>query len=51
MELTCEKHKEKMDREGAYCHHPQEYCKFRTACLIHFFGKEGQAVTAAAGGA
>jgi phosphoribosyl-AMP cyclohydrolase len=29
-----------MDAEEAVCRHGLEYCKFRTACLIHFIGKE-----------
>lgn len=40
MELVCEKYKEKMLAEGACCRHPDEYCKFRSACIIHFISKE-----------
>ena len=29
-----------MDSEDAACRHPDEYCKFRTSCLINFMGKE-----------
>jgi phosphoribosyl-AMP cyclohydrolase len=43
MELFCEKHREKMAEDGAYCRHPTEYCKFRSACLIHFMSKENRA--------
>ena len=43
MELVCEKHHEEMGAEGAYCRHSTEYCKFRTACLIHFMSKENRA--------
>lgn len=41
MELLCEKYKQKMDNEGASCRYPNEYCKFRTACIIHFMAKQG----------
>ena len=43
MELVCEKYKEKIDSEKAVCRRPTEYCKFRSACLIHFLarGKAG----------
>jgi len=40
MELFCEKYKETMDAENATCRHPSEYCKFRTACIIHFMDGE-----------
>ena len=40
MKLFCEKHKESMDSDNARCVHPTEYCKFRTACIIHFMGRE-----------
>jgi phosphoribosyl-AMP cyclohydrolase len=40
MELLCEKYNETMAAENAQCHHPSEYCKFRTACIIHFMGGE-----------
>ena len=40
MELVCEKYREKMAEADACCHHPNEYCKFRPSCLIHFLGKE-----------
>ncbi len=43
MELVCEKHHEKMAAERAYCRHPTDYCKFRTACLIQFMSKENRA--------
>jgi phosphoribosyl-AMP cyclohydrolase len=38
MELVCEKYNQKMAAENAVCRHPQEYCKFRTSCMIHFIG-------------
>jgi len=40
MELVCEKYKEKFDSEKAVCRRPTEYCKFRSACLLHFLGRE-----------
>ena len=40
MELTCEKYDQKMDSEAARCQHPDEYCKFRSSCIIHYIGKE-----------
>lgn len=45
MELVCEKYKEKMEAEGAACHHPKEYCKFRTSCMIHFMAGEQEGGT------
>ena len=43
MELVCQKYQETMVAEGAWCRHPTEYCKFRTACLIQFVSKENRA--------
>lgn len=43
MELICEKYQQTQAAEGAYCRHPTEYCKFRTACLIQFMSKENRA--------
>jgi len=40
MDLICEKYNEKVAASDARCHHPQEYCKFRSACIIHFMGGE-----------
>lgn len=40
MELYCEKYKEKVVGDTPRCSHPKEYCKFRTACVIHFIGGE-----------
>jgi len=40
MDLFCEKYNEKVNGENARCDHPKEYCKFRTACIIHFMGGE-----------
>lgn len=50
MELLCEKYREKEDSETAVCRRPKEYCKFRSACLIHFLSRQkaGEAKDAAA---
>lgn len=40
MELVCEKYKEKVDSDKAVCRRPKEYCKFRSACLLHFLAGE-----------
>lgn len=40
LELVCEKYKEKSDSEKTVCRRPTEYCKFRSACLIHFLARE-----------
>ena len=40
MELTCEKYKEKLKSDEAICGHPEEYCKFREACIINFMNRE-----------
>ena len=40
MDLFCEKYNEKVSAENARCGHPKEYCKFRSACIIHFMGGE-----------
>jgi hypothetical protein len=40
MELVCTKYDEKMISEDAQCRHPNEYCKYRTSCIIHFIGLE-----------
>ena len=40
MNLFCEKHNENVSGESARCKHPKEYCKFRTACIIHFMDGE-----------
>jgi len=43
MELVCEKYQQKMPEDVAYCHHPQDYCKFRSGCFIQFMSKENRA--------
>lgn len=40
MKVICEKYREKMSAEQAICRHPVEYCKFRSACLVHFMDRE-----------
>ena len=40
VDLFCEKYTETVPAEKAFCSHPKEYCKFRTACIIHFMGGE-----------
>ena len=40
MDLFCEKYNEAVPVEKAFCKRPKEYCKFRTACIIHFMGGE-----------
>jgi hypothetical protein len=46
MQLVCEKYKE----EVVVCGHPREYCKFRSACLIHFLNAEKNEQREADGG-
>ena len=40
MELVCEKYKDKMDSANPVCRHPDDYCQFRSGCMIHFMEKE-----------
>ena len=40
MQLYCEKYRESLVGTRVVCRHPKEYCKFRSACLAHFMGKE-----------
>lgn len=40
MELVCEKYQQKMIAGSAGCRYANEYCKFRTSCMIHFLYKE-----------
>lgn len=40
MEVVCQKYNEKMKSENAFCAHPHDYCKFRSACVLHFMGQE-----------
>lgn len=48
MELFCEKYKEQVRGDTVTCTHPQEYCKFRTGCIINFMGSEKLSSNAAA---
>lgn len=43
MKLVCQKYQQEMQDDGAYCRHPQDYCKFRSGCLIQFVSKENRA--------
>ena len=38
MDLSCEKYKEPVAAEKPVCRHRVEYCKYRSACMIHFMG-------------
>lgn len=40
MDLVCEKYRETIAAEGAFCRHANEYCKFRSSCIIQFVSKE-----------
>ena len=40
MDLICEKYLSKIDPEAISCKKPAEYCKFRTACMVHFIGSD-----------
>jgi len=40
MQFYCEKYREALVGSRLACRHPKEYCKFRSACLAHFMGKE-----------
>ena len=40
MELECQKFKESMPSDKAYCRHTGDYCKYRTSCIIWFLEKE-----------
>jgi len=42
MDLVCEKYKEKVDSEAPECRHPDDYCQFRTSCMIQFMEKENR---------
>ena len=42
MELECYKYSEKMAAEDAFCHHPGDYCKYRTSCMIQFMSGENK---------
>jgi hypothetical protein len=38
--FDCQKHRIQMAAAGARCKDPELYCKFRSACLIHFLERE-----------
>jgi len=40
MDLICEKYKDKVDPEAPECRHSEDYCQFRTSCIIQFMEKE-----------
>lgn len=42
MELECEKYKEKIDSENPACRHPDDYCQYRTTCIVQFMEKENK---------
>jgi len=42
MELECEKYKETVNSSDPVCRHPDDYCQFRSACMIHFMEKENK---------
>ena len=42
LELICEKYKKKEESDKIVCRHPDEYCKFRTSCMIHFISGESK---------
>jgi hypothetical protein len=53
MKGYCEKYRQSLRGSHIACPHPKEYCKFRSACIVHFMGKnaeeEKQGKTAACG--
>lgn len=50
MKLLCEKYKEEFERDDAVCRHPEDYCKFRSACIIHFLSLEKRSAAKKASG-
>ena len=40
MEFICEKYKEKVDSDEPVCRHPDDYCRTRSSCIIHYMEKE-----------
>ncbi|HHD63184.1 MAG TPA: hypothetical protein ENK96_02210 [Desulfobulbaceae bacterium] len=42
MELECEKYKEKVDSVSPVCRHPNDFCQYRTGCIINFMEKENK---------
>ncbi|MDJ0809164.1 MAG: hypothetical protein QNJ48_05395 [Desulfobacterales bacterium] len=41
-QLPCAKYNRYQDSRNPHCSDPALYCKYRTACLIHFMEKNGQ---------
>ncbi len=41
-QLPCAKYNRYQDSRDPHCSDPALYCKFRTACLIHFMEKNNQ---------
>jgi hypothetical protein len=42
MELECEKYKETVDSVPPVCRHPNDFCQFRTGCIVNFMEKENK---------
>lgn len=42
MKLECQKYGEKVEAEKAFCRHPDDYCRYRSSCMIQFIGKENR---------
>ena len=40
MELVCEKYKDKVDSDDPVCRHPDDFCRTRSGCIIHYMEKE-----------
>lgn len=42
MELFCEKYREKVDSASPVCRHPNDFCQFRTGCIVAFMEQENK---------
>jgi len=42
VQLECEKYKDKVDSDAPVCRHADDYCQFRSSCIIHFMEKENR---------
>ncbi|TBV82198.1 MAG: RNA polymerase II-associated protein [Desulfobulbaceae bacterium] len=51
MDLFCEKYSETVPEAETVCRRPDEYCKFRSACIVHFLGREHDRSGSVQGGA
>ncbi len=40
MELECVKYRGKSNSDVVVCNHPDDYCQYRTSCIIHFMEME-----------